>query len=50
MLGESGGMRRCANYCVDDYCLAAGFMVRPYILPDRVMTLFGYGKKPYLGV
>jgi hypothetical protein len=50
MLGESGGMRRCANYCVDDYCLAAGFVVRPYILPDRVMPLFGYGKKPYLRV
>ncbi len=26
---------------------AAGFMVRPYILPDRVMTLSDYRKKPY---
>ena len=26
---------------------AAGFMVRPYILPDRVITLSDYRKKPY---
>ena len=26
---------------------AGGFMVRPYILPDRIMTLSDYRKKPY---
>ena len=26
---------------------AAGFMVRPYISPDRIMTLSDYRKKPY---
>lgn len=26
---------------------AAGFIVRPYIWPDRVMTLSDYKKKPY---
>ena len=26
---------------------AAGFMVRPYILSDRIMTLSEYRKKPY---
>ena len=26
---------------------AAGFMVRPYIMSDRVMTLSDYRKKPY---
>ncbi len=26
---------------------AAGFMVRPYLLPDRIMTLSDYRKKLY---
>jgi hypothetical protein len=26
---------------------ATGFLVRPYILPDRVMTLSDYRKRPY---
>ena len=26
---------------------AVGFMVRPYIWPDRIMTLSDYKKKPY---
>ena len=26
---------------------AAGFMVRPYIWPDTIMTLSDYKKKPY---
>jgi hypothetical protein len=26
---------------------AAGLMVRPYIWPDRIMTLSDYKKKPY---
>jgi hypothetical protein len=26
---------------------AAGFMVRPYIMSDKIMTLSDYRKKPY---
>jgi hypothetical protein len=29
------------------FAFAAGFMVRPYIWPDRVMTISDHRKKPY---
>jgi hypothetical protein len=29
------------------FAFAAGFMVRPYMLPDIIMTLSDYRKKPY---
>jgi hypothetical protein len=29
------------------FAFAGGFMVRPYMLPDIIMTLSDYRKRPY---
>jgi hypothetical protein len=41
-------MRKYASHYTDGFfAFAAGFMVRPYIMSDKIMTLYDHRKKPY---